>query len=586
MTASRASAFLLALACLAAAGDVRGQTNEPIDILPEVTGSTDEATTSGAAAGGEASEFEVEEAGAIGAEASGVLGEGDGGLGADMWTGSDRAAIESLLSRLAPARGSPTLRELGRRLLLTAAAPPAGEPGTNFLALRLERLRALGLSGEGLGGGNDPAVAGPEARARFEEALARGAFAEACAEPENALRIAPDVEWRRALVACQLVAGKPEAARLGLAVLVEGGTPLPAGFAPLVEAVADGRTPDAFDPAGATILDVALARWAGAALPFETVETRDPAILRLLAGPETQPEDVRLAAAEAAVALAVLPAEALGAAYDSAAFAANEIAEAGEEDVYVPRERALLYQAARQAGAPGRRAELIAAAMGAAREGGGPALQAATARLDAALITGILPTADMAWFAPVGLRVALGADNPGMALAWWRLATERASADPTAPEVALMWPLARLAGLAGPAEGDRARLLAWWEAAAATRDAPTFRSQADAFAALLAAFGDPLGLRLAGRVAAEPVPEPETPATRVDPVAALVPGIAQAAAAGRVGETVLLALLALGWDGPAADPAVLGAAIHGLARVGLDREARRLALEGALAHGL
>ena len=60
-----------------------------------------------------------------------------------------------------------------------------------------------------------------------------------------------------------------------------------------------------------------------------------------------------------------------------------------------------------------------------------------------------------------------------------------------------------------------------------------------------------------------------------------------AAANGRVGETVLLSLLALGEVGPAgADPTTLHTVVSALRGVGLETDARRLALESALAKGL
>ena len=68
------------------------------------------------------------------------------------------------------------------------------------------------------------------------------------------------------------------------------------------------------------------------------------------------------------------------------------------------------------------------------------------------------------------------------------------------------------------------------------------------------------------------------------PAAALWRGLGAAAAAGAVGETVLMALLALGEAGPAgAHPTMLGAVVDALRRVGLEAEARSVALEAVLA---
>jgi hypothetical protein len=68
------------------------------------------------------------------------------------------------------------------------------------------------------------------------------------------------------------------------------------------------------------------------------------------------------------------------------------------------------------------------------------------------------------------------------------------------------------------------------------------------------------------------------------------PGLAlalrNAAAARRIGETVLFALIAIGDRGPGlSDPGALTEALTALRRIGLDAEARDLAIEAAIANG-
>jgi len=59
------------------------------------------------------------------------------------------------------------------------------------------------------------------------------------------------------------------------------------------------------------------------------------------------------------------------------------------------------------------------------------------------------------------------------------------------------------------------------------------------------------------------------------------------AAAGRLGETVMLVLCTLGPDGPgAAPPIALARALAALRQIGLESEARSLAFEAALASGV
>ncbi len=75
--------------------------------------------------------------------------------------------------------------------------------------------------------------------------------------------------------------------------------------------------------------------------------------------------------------------------------------------------------------------------------------------------------------------------------------------------------------------------------------------------------------------------------TRPMPNAALLYALREASEMRRLGETVLLVLLVLGEDGPAqSHPMALNAALSGLMQAGLEREARALAIEAAIAKGI
>ena len=73
----------------------------------------------------------------------------------------------------------------------------------------------------------------------------------------------------------------------------------------------------------------------------------------------------------------------------------------------------------------------------------------------------------------------------------------------------------------------------------------------------------------------------------VMPQPALWRSLESAASKSRVGETVLLSLLALGQGGPVqANPIVLRKVLISMRKIGLEEEARALALEAAIASGL
>ena len=143
-----------------------------------------------------------------------------------------------------------------------------------------------------------------------------------------------------------------------------------------------------------------------------------------------------------------------------------------------------------------------------------------------------------------------------------------------------LWPLVQLADTAGSLPWDPAMATAWWKG---TARLPMERRIERA--TLLYVLFEALGYQVPADLWAPLYDGPLQRAAAI-PVSALRHGLVDAAQGRRVGETVLLALLALGEAGPAAaEPTTLNVVITALRSVGLEREARGLAVEAALAHG-
>lgn len=572
MTVSRASAAFISLALAwspALAQDdaiSQEEVGAPLNILPTPPDSSQ-------ALGGDAVESEVETVAAspIGAEAYGTLGDDDGGLGTGLWAGSRRAMMEAMVARLGPVPGSPVAADLARRLLLTAAPPPDGPGATHWLALRLDRLGALGGAvGDVPGAFADAEVARAARRVQFQARVARGDEQAACADAEIAVKDDDHSLWPRAAIYCQLRQGRADAALLGLDVLEASGAPLPASFVPLARGLAAGAAPDSVDLAGASVVEAAMA----GALGIAPAGATDPWALAALGRAGTTPDAQRLAAAEQAAGLGALSAVGLADIYDAVVFDAASLAAPVEAAASLdgPAARALLHQAAGAAIVPEARAEAIAAALATAAEGTEALV---TARVFGARVAELIASEPLVWFAPVAARALIADERPAAALAWWRLAADRDAVVAAAMEP--LWPLARLAEL-DAGEGGAERMALWWQRTVVATDDGAARRAALA-AALMLALGDGAG---AGILA-------ETAATRAAaaPAPALQAALEAAALEGRVGETVTLALVGLADGGlPGAPADAIVGAVRALSLVGLEDEARRLAIEAAIVHGL
>jgi hypothetical protein len=497
----------------------------------------------------------------------GPLVPGKGGFPREMWRGTPRAFIVARLPTLQP-NTSPLLQSLAQQLLLSDAVAPVPEPGepagdAGLMTLRLDRLLALGLVAPALPLLElipDAAATESVARDGVELRFADNDTAGACNAVNQAIVKYTDPYWARALIACQALGGDNAKAQLGLSLLVEQKAPPDRGFNALIARLGSraAKLPPLDD---ATPMDFALLAAAKAPLPPETAAKAAPAALYGWAINDKIPPAQRLVAAERAALLGALPPEALGAIYDAIAFKSDEGPAAAKafKSAADPRARARLYQFAHRA-APDIRQAAIMALLSEARKRGTFML---TARLVAPALAELPADNPPTPFAAMAARALIAAGQTEAAQPWLSAAQSQA--------LLLVSQLAS-PGPFGP--GDGQLLQDATSELTASGDAGTARG--DLLLALYTALdGAPI---LGGAVAAQPSPALDSDLWNAQ---------LDAARRHRLGQVVLATVL-LDADRGAltADPILLARAIAALRAVGLDAEARRLAVEAALAAGI
>lgn len=523
-------------------------------------------------------------------ESVGILDPERGGFPADLWRGTERRTVERLLPYLPGALGSATMRNLARRLLLSNAAAPAARPGEssdrgmNLLALRVGRLAAMG-DFEGLSGLLEAAPQRYDteavARARVETLFLNGRGESACKEVR--IKVAEQdgtVYWRKALVYCQILQDDLDGANLGLALLREEGA---AEADPVFFALADSLTGlREVDPSvsPATALQLAMYQSTGQPLPVEAIDQASPGLLVLLARAPANSLEQRTKAAERAVSLGLLAPGELAELYLAYPFDAQQRANAisAAETLTGTERRALYYQAASGQDVPAARAELLNVALMAASEDGsyGPMTQVLEN-----LVADIPLQPELAWFAETAGRVLYAAGRFEQAGAWLNLARQESLIDShAAMAVASLWPYKRLAGSVTPTwQGD----LSTWAEAQVSLTPEEIAERQLLLRTVFQALGQSDPLTWSELVGAQSLDQ----LAGLQPDAALIYALSEASQFGRLGETVLLSLLALGEEGPGkAPPLVLHAVLSALTRVNLTQEARLLAIEAAVANGI
>jgi hypothetical protein len=553
--------------------------------------------------------FQVDQLDAVNPDSAGVLGPAQGGFAPTLWDGTKRPLVDALLPNLPVATTSPAQRAMIRRLLLSTARAPEGQalPGS-LMALRIRLLAEMG-DAEGvqalLTALPRENRSEPLLRIENESLLLAGETAKACAHAATQLQHGNLPYWQKVLIFCQTLAGEREKAALGADLLREGGQEDP-GFFLLLDAFG-GKAPGAF-PAipNPTALHVAMARAAKVEIPEAVLRTASPAILRTVAMDADQPLELRVLAAERAEAAGALPAATLRQSIEALPLTEAELAnplstaealfkEAEAEakaaaepparskgaKKAAPREktldpalkaRALLFRAALTQKVPAARAEALAAALAQADKDG---RFVTAARLLRPALEELDPASEHVKVAPLAVRALLILDQRERAAAWYR---QMKGGSASAKVAARLKPLLRLAGMAEASDWSPHDLNAWWDTA---RNEGDPRDRAALLFGLLEGFDNFVPDAFWDRIAAGPA------TVQVSmPHAALWQKMAAASKFGRLGETVLLALTAIGEGGPSeAHPIVMRQVLAALRAVHLDADARTLAVEAMAAGG-
>ncbi len=528
---------------------------------------------------------QVDRLGAVDPDSVGLIGEDKGGLGLDLWHDTSRADAATLLAALPAPLESPAQRALERRLLESTAAAPQGPGGELLLVLRVGKLMALGQVHDAVDlvrAARADAVGEALAHDEVEGQFLLGDNSGACGVARGIGGQFKGVYWQEASAYCLALAGEHEKASMISDLLREqDAKPAPAFFE-LMDAIGGDKRVKIDDIPDPTGLALSMMRAASRQMPDSLAQSDRAATLRTVALFPNADMATRLAAAERAAAYGALAPAELAEIESSVSFPPDAMASplTAAADDWGPRARALLLRAALAQSVPTAKAEVVQRAFQLGRDKND--LPQVRRTLAPALI-GLAPAQELMWFAADAGRAlyALGrTEDAGK----WYLAVEAAA--PSNEDAARawidLWPLARIAGLPGKDGPPDPEILGRWRVARLKQsDGEATRAQM----AMLFTLFDALGQTVPAD-AWDGLVKGAAPAQTVMPDPAVWSALGRAAADKRRGAAVALALIALGQAGPAkASPMTLAAVIGALRQVGLDGDARAIALEAAAPAG-
>lgn len=569
---------------------------------------------------------------AINSEEAGTLTPQTGALGQNMWSGTSRQLIEKLLTNLPTRAPSAAMRSLMRKLLLSPARVPEGNSDTAGLILaRLEVLMAMGALEEA----EQLIDALPVARApelivmEADLRLLANDNARACKLAEQEMANKTSNFWQKTLTFCQIIKGQKEKAELSLLLMRELGDPDEA-FLTMAESLISDEPlvlPTLSNP---TPLHLAMARVGKIELPGDVMTANTPSVLRAIALSPKSSIGLRLEAAERADEAGALPVDTLRQLYTSVEFSKEDLANplSRAEVEFGPMVRALLYRTSLVQTVPTAQAEATARAFSLARDEG---RYASAVHVFQPVLRRIPPSNQLLWFAPEAVRALLLAGDRQRAQAWYQVLQAGSVTNKEAAEsIDRFRPMAKLFEFNVLGEREDEIAIAWWKASENQPNAPskgTFlfsilqamgvsvpeqawepligwepRSQQTIANAGLLTRLRQLTAKANALTATHGDTAPESAVSTINELtitASANPSDSLMAAVNaepfeappierqRVGETVLLSLVALGDAGPAnAEVGALGVVLSALSAAGLKDDARALALEAALANDL
>jgi hypothetical protein len=479
----------------------------------------------------------------------------------DLWRGLDAAAVEKWVAgQDAPPR-SPAVHRLWRRLLLSAATPPADPKADDeLLRVRLEALYRSGLLSDiadvlGKGGVRDATV--QLWRARVDIGLdKRDQGCQALAGLGDALLARPlRAEKQLLLGYCAAVAGDTPAAGLAASLAREEGSTDDLALT-VLGSLDGGIAGRPALPARLSLTDYRFLELTGPIDGAQALPKAEPALLVALAGSDARDVKVQIAAAEAALRLNALTPEAAAEVYRRMPAAAGRAGGGAFADPVL--QRAQLFRAVEAAQAPELKARLVRTLLDEARRS---RLHLQTARMLAPLFAGLWPSPETGPLAEAIVQVALTAEDLELARRW---AESAANLQHWLALIDLADPQAR--------QVQPSALVYLDDLAKRGRIGPTQLHRA---VTVLDALDVDVPLRLwesAGRVA--------QPAGGHLPETGVLTELAQASQQKEAGRTILLVMRALGPDGPdGTNVLALADALRALKRAGLELDARRLGVE-------
>jgi hypothetical protein len=348
----------------------------------------------------------------------GLLDSANGGVGDDLWSGSQRATILDLFSRIPLVSPDPALRALAKRIVLTKAAAPPGPSKRALVTVRIEKLLDAGLIDEAGALAAQLSLPGDAdfARVQADALLTANRAADVCGELTAARLSAGEPFWLQLRAYCASMSSDQPTADLTRAVLDAQGNSDKA-YDTLVDDVLNHKTVPPGPIAHPTAMHLFLLQQAGLPTPDDLAAAMGTPANLLAMRDSRNSAEVRFAAAERIVRTGAASVTELKTLADSQEIPLTRLANASTDAEVAPffGGQVLLRRAAQIEPRPDAKAQLVYEALTLGQKAG---LLPLTAGLQGDIVASIKPTPGNRAMSDLFARTLLLADLPDAASRW------------------------------------------------------------------------------------------------------------------------------------------------------------------------
>ncbi len=528
----------------------------------------------------------------------GTLSIQDGGFGWSMWEGTDSSFAKFLLDELPVNAPSAAMRNLAKRLLISdayqpskreeiglKAISPSGKPletldqDATFLSLRFKKLASLGAKNELLELTKTVPVENNVDELAKEAIYARllsGETKQVCNEVIGFAKRTNETYWRKALIVCQLILGERDAALLSLELLLAE-LNSEDNFSELIYALADESNQIEFDETS-IYFKILIAVLPGKQLDRHRLNL-EPSGLSVVAQNTNLPWDIRMLAAEKAVLAGSLSSIFLSELASQYEFEEETFRRAASESITMEgfKARTLLLQAAARNTSLIERARFLRLLLDRADK---DFLFQVYAAASMPILLTVKPRSDLIWFASSAARAAIAGRNYLLASEWLSVLGKTIDLDyESSGSLLRLLPLLAISGQSLPNPFIQEQATDVWSGLSDNFSREDKEKRASRLLVLLSAMGiEPKFGAWKNIINSNNLYiEEKIPST------ALRYQLHDAASNKRIAEVVAISLIMLGSEGPSKSGLVtLNAVIRALREVGLETDAREIAIEAAI----